>query len=113
MLKDVFQLCYRIVLQLLISFIQGSSLRISLFSLLRDWCLTMRCVLDARDSLINLLSTTEALGGLPSIEALFIQRIVEIQEILPQKIEEAILQCSYVYDTMLMDSVFREVGYSF
>lgn len=99
---------YKLILPRHMLFIRGN-FQPSRFQCIRDWCLTMRCILDARDALINLLSTTEALGGLPSIEALFIQRIVEIQDILPHKIEEAILQCSYVYDTMLMDSVFREV----
>lgn len=74
----------------------------------REWCLTMRSILDARDALITLLNCIDILGDLPTVEALLVQRIADIQDILPNKIEESMLQCSYIYESMFMDDVFRE-----
>lgn len=90
----------------------------------------MRSILDARDALITLLNCTDILGGrlfisifqnfkitkfnhfvkdLPTVEALLVQRIADIQDLLPNKIEESLLQCSYIYESMFMDDIFREV----
>jgi hypothetical protein len=43
------------------------------------------------------------------MQSLLTQRVTDLQEVLNQRIEEAILQSSYIYDSTLMDSILREV----
>jgi hypothetical protein len=47
--------------------------------------------------------------GLSAMQSLLTQRVTDLQEVLNQRIEEAILQSSYIYDSSLMDSILREV----